>query len=145
MTTDPNTAAPQATHRSPWLRRLAVLVMLLIVGALIWSQLPKGSYSTDLTRVGAGKPAVVLTQDANYITGMEVMELLNQVRQQHGDRIEFLVAHMALPEAQRFAQVHGSFDGTVLLFTADGRRVAVLPDPKTTDELNQAIVKAFGR
>lgn len=118
--------------------------MLLVMGALIWSQLPKGSYSTDLKRVGVGRPAVVLTQDANYITGAEVMELLNEVRKQHGDRVEFLVAHLALEEAQRFAQVHDSYDGTVLFFTADGRRVGMLRDPKSVDELNQAIRKAFG-
>lgn len=125
-------------------RRVAVLLVLLAAGALIWSQLPSGRFPTDLSRVGMGRPAVVLTQDASYISGMEVMEMMNEVRAQHGSQVEFLVAHLGLPDAQQFAAQQGAVDGTVLLFAGDGRRVAVLHQPKTADELRAAIVQAFG-
>lgn len=134
---------PVAT-RSRWLRRLIHLLLMVGVAALIWSQLPSGSFPTDLSRVGVGRPAVVLTQDASYISGMEVMELMNEVREQHGAQVEFLVAHLGLPEAQRFAARHGATDGTVLLFAGDGHRVGSLHHPKTVEELRGAIVQAFG-
>ncbi len=144
MTADPKTPVSPAAGRSRWRRRFVTLLLTLAVGALIWSQLPSGSFPTDLTRVGTGRPAVVLTQDASYISGMEVMELMNEVREQHGAQVEFLVAHLGVPDGQRFAAQHGAADGTVLLFAGDGRRVGVLHQPRTVEELRAAIAQAFG-
>ncbi len=145
MTVDASRSSPAAlAGRSRWTKRLLILLLTLAVGALIWAQLPSGSYPTDLTRVGKGRPAVVLTQDANYISGMEVMEMMNVVRKQYGSQIEFLVARQGLPEGQGFAAQQGSSDGTVLLFASDGRRVGMLHQPKTAQELHTAIATAFG-
>jgi hypothetical protein len=141
---NPTNAATPPARRSRWPRRLVILLLTLAVGALIWGQLPSGGYSTDLSRIGMGRPAVVLTQDANYISGMEVMELMNVVREQHGAQVDFLVAHLGLPDAQRFAAQQGAADGTVLLFAGDGRRVGALHHPQSAEELRGAIVRAFG-
>jgi len=144
MSAEPPTPAIPLARRSRWPRRLVILLLALAVGALIWSQLPSGSYSTDLTRIGKGLPAVVLTRDDNYVGGMAVMEMMNVVREQHGAQIDFLVAHLGYPDAQRFAVQQGAADGTVLLFAGDGRRVGVLHLPQTVEELRGAIVQAFG-
>ena len=127
-----------------WRKVLFVMLFLGLVGGFVWNQLPSGAYPTDLSRIGAGRPAVVLAHDANYVSGMEVMELMNVVRGDYADRVEFLVAHLGMQDARDFASLHAAGDGTVLLFTGDGRRVSVLHQPRTVDELRQALVLAFG-
>lgn len=128
-----------------WRKLLFVTLFLGLIGGLIWNQLPRGAYPTDLSRIGAGRPAVVLAQDANYLGGMEVMELMNVVRGDYAERVEFLVAHLGLQQAREFAKLHAASDGTVLLFAGDGRRVSVLHQPRSVGELRLALDQAFGR
>lgn len=144
MDADFATSPSPDVARSRWPKRLVVLTLLFALGTLIWSQLPSGSFPTDFSRVGFGRPAVVLTQDDSYISGMEVNELMNEVREQLGAVVEFLVAHLGHPDAQRFAAEHGEVEGTVLLFAGDGRRVGLLQDPRTAEDLRHAVMEAFG-
>jgi len=118
--------------------------VLVAAGALAWSQLPKGGYPTDLSRIGQGQPTVVLALDANYVAGTEVMNLLHDVRDEFGHSVQFLVAPLALPQGQAFAAQHQVGDGMVLLFDARGQRLAVLHRPQTLDGLRQAVREAFG-
>lgn len=127
-----------------WQKWLATLFVVAGVGALIWSQLPRGAYPTDLGRIGAGRPALVLAQDANFAAGMAVMEIMNVVRSDYPD-VEFLVAHLGLPEGQAFSRRYAAGDGAVTLFSASGERVATLHPPQSADELRQALDAAFGR
>jgi hypothetical protein len=127
-----------------WGRLLLIALAVVAVAGLIWRQLPSGTYATDLSRIGAGRPVVVLAQDPNFAGGLAVMELLNKVRGDYAERVEFLVAPLVLPEGRAFGERHAVGDGSVLLFAADGSRVGVLPHPKTTDELRRALNQAFG-
>lgn len=129
---------------SPWRRRLVVAGFVVAACGFIWSQLPKGSYPTDLSRIGQGQAALVLAMDSNYLAGASVMHLLSGVRDDFADSVQFLVASLALPDGQAFARQHQAGDGTVLLFDAKGQRVAVLHAPQTEDELRQALRDAFG-
>jgi len=127
-----------------WRKFLLTMLFLSLAGGFIWNQLPSGAYPTDLSRIGAGRPAVVLAHDANYVGGMEVMELMNVIRGDYAERIDFLVAHLGMADAREFASQHAATDGTVLLFAGDGRRVSVLHQPRSTGELRQALAQAFG-
>ncbi len=82
--------------------------------------------------------------DGNYATGASVMELLNDVRHDFADSVQFLVASMALPNGQAFAHQHQVGDGTVLLFDVKGQRVAMLYAPQTQGELRQFLQQALG-
>jgi len=135
-------AAPQA-KLSTWAKAALAVLVLGLVGGVLWNQLPKGGYPTDLSRIGNGRPAVVLAHDANYTAGMSVMEMLHPIRREHADRIDFLVAHLGMADAQAFAREHGVGDGSVLLFRGDGQRLGVLR-PGSEGELRLAIAKAFG-
>jgi hypothetical protein len=130
---------------SPWRRRLLVAGIVLASSALIWSQLPKGHYPTDLSRIGQGQATLVLAMDSNYMAGAAVMNLLNDLRHDFDDSVQFLVASLALPDGRAFSERHQAGDGTVLLFDAKGQRVAVLHAPQTHEELRQAMQQAFGR
>jgi len=137
---------PTHPHRtsSPWRRRLIVTGIIVGSGSIIWSRLPKGSYPTDLSRIGQGQAVLVLAMDSNYLAGASVMNLLNDLRHDFADSVQFLVASLALPDGQAFANQHQAGDGTVVLFDANGQRVAVLHAPQTQDELRQALQEAFG-
>lgn len=136
--------APSPTSRpSPWRRLLLVGGILLGSGLFFWSQLPKGGYPTDLSRIGQGQPALVLTMNGNFMAGVEMMPVLDVVRSEFAGRAEFLVASMGLPEGQAFAQRHRTADGSVVVFDAGGRPLAVLHGPRTAGELRQALQLAF--
>ena len=134
-----------AAGRGPrWLKWPLILLVLAAVGAFLWQALPRGAYPTDLSRIGSGRPVLVLAHDQNYVSGAAVMELLNQVRPEYADRVDFLVAHLAMDDAQAFARRHQAGDGTVLLFNGAGQRVAVLHHPQSRDEVRSALAQAFG-
>jgi hypothetical protein len=120
-------------------KALITIAVMVAATALIYTQLPKGALSTDLSRIGQGVPALVVARDINYVAGGEVMDLMNDMRPHYGDRLEFLVAHLGRPEGQDFARRLGARDGTVVLFAGDGSRLATLHAPKTEAEIRGAL------
>lgn len=137
-------APPSTGHARRWMKWPLILLSIVAVALLLWQALPGAAYPTDLSRVGAGRPTLVLAQDNNYVGGAEVMELMNGIRGDYAERVDFLVAHLGMADAQVFAGRHGARDGTVLLFTGDGRRVGMLQQPQSADELRRALAAAFG-
>lgn len=123
-------------------RRATALITIAIIiaaTALIYTQLPKGALSTDLSRIGQGAPALVVARDINYVAGGEVMDLMVAMRPHYGDRLEFRVAHLGRPEGQDFARRYSARDGTVVLFAADGSRLTSLHAPQTEAEIRGAL------
>lgn len=127
-----------------WAKPLLTLAFLAITAVFLWQALPGKAYPTDLTRIGSGRPALVLAHDTNYVGSATVMELMNDIRADYEGRVDFLVAHLGLEDAQAFAERHGASDGTVLLFSSDGQRVGLMHHPQSTDELRRALSQAFG-
>lgn len=134
MTSEQN---PGMSRKKKWLLYLAFTAAVL---ALIWSQLPRGPYSTDLSRIGQGQPAVVLAYDIMSMGGMEVMGMMDELRDEYEARIEFLVAPLGAPKVHEFGKRHGAINGTVLLFSAGGEAVGKVHLPANTAELEQALV-----
>lgn len=133
--------------RTPGRRALRWLLGLAAAAAttfFVWQQLPGAAYPTDLTRVGAGTPTLVLTYDNGYLAGGEVMHRMNDLRADYSGRVEFLVANVKIPAGAAFAQRHGVRDGAVLLFNADGRPAGVLFQPDSA-ELRFALDQAFSK
>ena len=142
---DTPATAPRPPDAGPRRRKpLLIVPGLLGAGLFIWSQLPDGSCSTELSQIGAGRPAVVLALGPNFVTGNEVMEMLNAIRPDDEARVALTVAHLASPESRGFAIRHDANDGTVLLFRADGSTLAVLRQPRGTEVLRQAAQQALG-
>jgi hypothetical protein len=119
-----------------WLIYLAITALVL---ALVWSQLPRSPYSTELTRIGQGQPALVLAYDIQSMGGMAVMGMMDDLRGAYADRIAFLVAPLGAPNGQAFGQQHDAVNGTVVLFSASGAAVDKLHLPASTEELQQAL------
>lgn len=132
------TTAPKAAL-SRWHKWLISLIITIGVLALVWSQLPRQPYSTDLGRIGQGLPALVLAYDIKSMGGMEVMKMMDDLRGDYADRIAFLVAPLGAPHGRAFGQQFNVDNGSVVLFSAQGQAIATLYLPANTAELEKAL------
>ncbi len=128
---------------APWKKGLIYFIVIGLSAVLIWTQLPQSPYPTDLNRVGAGKPAVVLIYDSNSAGGMMVMELLAPIRDEYGDQVEFLVASMGLPDGRNFAKHYGISSGAVVFFSADASQSITVRAPESTEALRQTLERTL--
>jgi hypothetical protein len=122
-----------------WLIYLAITTGVL---ALVWSQLPRSPYSTDLSRIGQGQPAMVLAYD-NQSLG--VMGMMDDLRDQYADRIAFLVAPLGAPKGQAFGRQFGLDNGSVVLFSPQGVAVNTVHLPADTAALKLALDNLLAR
>ena len=133
MTSEPNQGMPRMRK---WLITLAITAVVL---ALVWSQLPRSPYSTELTRIGQGQPALVLAYDIQSMGGMEVMAMMDELRGGYAERIAFLVAPLGAPNGLAFGQQHDAVNGTVVLFSPSGAAVDKMHLPASTEVLQLAL------
>lgn len=133
MTSNPHTALPRLYK---WLIGLVITIGVL---ALVWSQLPRHPYPTDLSRIGQGQPALVLAYDIKSMGGMEVMAMMDDLRDQYANRVAFLVAPLGAPHGQAFGRQFGVDNGSVVLFSAQGQAVNTIHLPPNTAALQQAL------
>jgi hypothetical protein len=122
-----------------WKKATITLVILLVAGAFIFSQLPQDIFPTDLSRIGQGVPALVVARDISFAAGAEVMALISDIRSDYSDRVQFLAVHLGHPDGQSFAHQYGMRDGTVVLFSGEGSPLATLTAPQSTDEIRQLL------
>lgn len=125
-----------------WLIYMAIAVGVL---ALVWSQLPRSPYSTDLTRIGQGQPALVLAYDIQSMGGMAVMSMMDDLRGEYAGRIAFLVAPLGAPDGQAFGRRFEANNGSVVLFSATGGVVNTVHLPQNTAELKKELDKLLAR
>lgn len=125
-----------------WAKIVITLVVIVGAAALILTQLPRGAFPTDLSRIGQGTPAIVVARDISFVAGYEVMDLLDQMRPEYAERVEFLAVNLGSPEGQQFAQRHGMRDGSVVLFSGDGNRVGAVHTPRTEREVRELLQAA---
>ena len=128
-----------ASGKPRWPRALITLAVVVGALALLLTQLPRGAFSTDLSRIGQGTPALVVARDKNYLAGAEVMDLINTVRPEYEGRIAFLAAHLGHPDGQAFARRHDMEDAIVVVFDADGSPAARLVIPQTAEVIRAAL------
>jgi len=122
-----------------WAKVLMTVAVIVGAGALIFTQLPRDVFSTDLSRIGQGTPALVVARDIRYVAGAEVMDLLNSMRPEFSDRVEFLAVNLGNPQGDGFVRQHGMEDGMVVLFSGNGTRIGALGRPATQQELRQLL------
>lgn len=119
-----------------WLIYTAIIVGVL---ALVWSQLPRSPYSTELTRIGQGQPAMVLAYDIQSLGGMAVMGMMDELRDEYSDRVVFLVAPLGAPMGEAFGRRFGADNGSVVLFSGNGAALSPVYTPQNTAELKDAL------
>jgi hypothetical protein len=108
----------------PWSKWLT---LLLIVAALAFVvvMLPRG-FSEDLSVIGQGKNVVVVVHDKEGVQSMNLMSMVNKVRGEYADRIEFRVADANTKEGLAFAEKHQVPSASLILFARDGHRLGIV-------------------
>ncbi len=114
---------------------IAIMVIALAFAATL---LPRG-FSDDLSRVGQGRAAIVLIHNKEAVYSLELMTLLNRIRADYEDRVEFLAVDSATETGRRFAALHGVDDSLALLLRGDGTRLAVIDNVRDETALRSAI------
>jgi hypothetical protein len=121
--------------------KLIVVVLLLLLVATVIMNLPRG-FSGDLSRIGKGKAAVVLVRDKNAVQSFELMQVMNDIRDQYAGKVEFLLTDFNTPEGRAFISANGAARVTVVVFDANGNKVSVLYPPQTAESMQQVITTA---
>jgi hypothetical protein len=129
------------TTGNPWIRTLIIVASTVLIGAVLWLLLPKGSFSNDLTRVGQGQPALVMLREVHVMGGDRVMEQMLLIQAEFQDSVEFLVVHTGDPDGEAFAAEHNISDGSLVLFDAEGQVLGRSARPESADALRQFITE----
>ncbi len=129
------------TTGNPWIRTLIIVASTVLIGAVLWLLLPKGSFSNDLTRVGQGQPALVMLREVHVMGGDRVMEQMLLIQAEFQDSVEFLVVHTGHPDGEAFAAEHNISDGSLVLFDAEGQVLGRSARPESADALRQFITE----
>jgi hypothetical protein len=132
-------AAPGRGGKIKWI----VIGLLLLLAAIVVMNLPKG-YSDDLSRIGKGKPAVVLVRDKSAVQSFELMNSLNGIRDQYAGQVEFLLTDFDTPEGRAFMKANNAARASLVLFDASGKPVNILHAPQTAGTLRQQIGGMIG-
>ncbi|GGB72146.1 hypothetical protein GCM10011607_35790 [Shewanella inventionis] len=94
---------------------------MLLFGLLL-TLMPKG-FTSDLEKIGTGKPAIVFVYDPNLVSGTTQTEQMNEARAHLGDNVHFLLARIATPEGEAFIAKHNARVTELFLFDPAGNLV----------------------
>ncbi|WP_022962679.1 hypothetical protein [Halopseudomonas pelagia] len=122
-----------------WLKAFFLIVLIVAMAAVIWTQLPRSGISTDLSVVGGDKPVLVLTRDVNFLNGAGVLDLLREMEPEYREAIPFRIAHQGQPAGQAFARKYQTQDGDLALIDSDGKLIGRMVQPQNSAEIAQLL------
>ncbi len=102
-----------------WRTRGAIALFIAAMLALVVLNLPRG-FDTNLSKIGAGKPALVFVYDSNLVISNQQTGEMDKAREILAEELHFLVADIGRPEGQLFMQQYQAERAQTLLFAADG-------------------------
>lgn len=127
-----------------WRSFLVSLAALGAFLALAFQLLPKG-FSDDLSKIGRGAPVAVLVHDKNSVQSQHLMTLLDRVRADYAQRVDFLVADLDTQAGREFATRQQAGRGALLLFAPDGAPLRALAPNVDEAALRRALDESFAR
>lgn len=123
---------------------LLTLAAIIVVLGLISTQLPK-AFKDDLSRVGAGANTAVLIHNKNGVQSLDFMSLVDRVRSDFEDQVEFLIADVDTDSGRKFMQTQQIGDIGLALFSPDGTRLRVVAATLDEEALRTALDSAFAK
>ncbi len=121
---------------------LLTLVAITVLLGIAVMMLPKG-YDDDLSKVGQGVNTVVLIQNKGAQQSMDLLNLLNQVRDDYQGRVDFLIADVDTEEGLAFKNSQRLDSSELVLFGPDGTQLNVLNNSIDEAGLRKALDNAF--
>lgn len=126
--------------KSYWGWGTALLIVVVIAFAI--SQLPRG-FSEDLSAIGQGSPVVVVVHNKEDMRSQYLMTMVDEVRGDYSDRVEFRIADTSVRLGTAFSVAHRVSGATLVLFDAGGQRIVALNDVDDNAMLITELDKAF--
>lgn len=126
---------PAAGARRWWFRGATALFIVGMM-ALAVLNLPRG-FDADLSKIGAGKPALVFVYDPNLVVSNQQTREMDKAREVVEEALHFLVADVGRPDAQQFMRQHQAAPTELLLFAADGNLLTRTQSVMTAEQLLQ--------
>ena len=120
---------------------ITIVVIVVLLGIAV-KMLPKG-YNDDLSKIGQGTNIVVLVQNKGASQSMDLINLLDRVRDDYEDRVDFLIADIDTPEGKAFAQRQQLDSSMLVFFAPDGTRLKVTDSNINEAGLRMALDNAF--
>ena len=122
---------------------LVIALIAIALVSVIWFIMP-ASFSTDLSLIGQGKPAVAIIYDLDDARSQKLMESFNQIRHAYEDQVEFLVVDLGAPQGRQFAQTQATTSAGAHFFSSEGKKLLVLEGTHEIDALKKALKQAYG-
>jgi hypothetical protein len=123
--------------------RIATVLIVLALLLFLLTRLPVG-YDTDVSQVGDGRPTAVLVHDHNYVESVDLMNTLDGVRREFEPEVLFLVADLNRPNGREFVDRHDLDAVMLVLFDAQGERLAEHSGRASAAELRRFLAEHFG-
>lgn len=117
------------------IRFIVVLGCLAVVGLILWQLLPRSTFSSDLSQVGQGIPALVMLREIHIMGGERTQAQMEVLYPELQDRMTFLLVHTGHPDGVAFAETHNIGDGSLVLFDGNGQALATMGRPDSAEEL----------
>lgn len=125
-----------------WRSVLITMTVVVALVAILINFLPKG-YKDDLSGIGKGTGAVVLIHNKNGVKSLELMGVVDRVRSDFEDRVDFLIAEVDTASGQAFMQSQQVTNVGLVFFSADGKRLRFVDGPIDKEALRTALGSAF--
>lgn len=123
-----------------------VIISLFLASGLFvmaWMMLPT-AFSTDLERIGQGKPAIVLIYDMENGSSLDLMKGYNAIRHDYEHLVDFFVADVESPKGKVFIRTYKATPGSAIYFLGNGEKTMVLYGSQDENVLIESIKKTFG-
>ena len=123
-----------------------LLIAIAVVGLLsiLILLLPKG-FKGDLSLIGNGNFSAVLIFDKNLVGTSQMMELLNDVRSDYEDQVQFLAVDVATPTGQNFIRNERVGVLDLLIFGQSGTRQEVISGGLNETQLRSLLDRVLAR
>ena len=104
--------------------KLGIILAIFGVVAAGVLLLPK-SFKDDLSVIGQGEVSIVLTHDKHLVGGTTMMALLNKVRPDYAEKVNFLAVDVDTPIGRNFLKQQKVGPIALVMFGLDGSRQSV--------------------
>ena len=120
--------------------KLIVILVIFGVFAVGVMLLPKG-FKDDLSVIGQGSVSVVLVHDKNLVGSGKIMEVMNKVRTDNEEEVNFLAVDVNTPIGRNFMQEYDVGSIAVVFFGRDGSKNEVFKRGINESELRLTLNK----
>lgn len=116
------------------------VVFALAIG--VWTYL-SSTFTSDVSRIGNGKPAIALVFDDSDSTSINLRYGYRKLGSEYKDSVEFIMINVRSPIGIEFTHKTKAKIGTALYYDGAGNQLMVLEGPTDVMTLSESIKNTF--